>query len=79
MQRQNSILRSPAGPLAWELRLQVVEVQYAVFKNLNTLSGNLPAIRCVPCLPVPHDSEACRLARNGWSRMTFDGGEICLT
>ena len=78
MQRQNSILRSPAGPLAWELRLQVVEVHYAVYKSLNTLSGNLPAVRCVPSLPVLHDSEACRLARNSWSRVDFTREGICL-
>lgn len=64
MEQQIIIIRSPAGPLAWEVRLRETEAQCIPFRSLTILSSNLPEVRYVPCLPVPSDSEACLFARN---------------
>ena len=73
MQRQNVILQSPVGPLAWELRLGDSRVQHGTYEGLNVFSSNLPEIRCTASLPVPSDSDACRFARNRWFQAVRSG------
>lgn len=71
MQRQNRILQSPVGPLAWELRITKSEIQYSTCTVLSVFSSNLPEIRCTASLPVLSDSDACRFARSRWFQATL--------
>ena len=71
MQQQILIMRSPDGPLAWELRIRESETQYSVCEVLNVLSSNLPEVRCTASLPVLSDSDACRFARSRWFQATL--------
>ncbi len=72
MERQ-TIMRSPAGPLGWELRLGEPEAQYPDLMGLNGPSPNLPEVRFMPSLPVSRESEAWHLVRGGRFRALLNG------
>jgi len=63
--QERSIIKSPAGPLAWELCVEVRESGYPDFRSFSVPEPKFPEIRLTRPLPIPINDEACRFARHG--------------
>lgn len=63
--QQQTIIRSPVGPMAWEFRAGFQENPYPDFRNFSVPYPKLPEIRLALPLPIPINDEACRLSRYG--------------
>jgi hypothetical protein len=75
MEKQ-TVMRSPVGPLAWEFQIGVSEASYPDYRYFSIPSPSLPEIRRMPSLPVPRNSQDCRLVQNGVFPRTLGGRTI---
>ena len=69
--KQQDIIRSPVGPLAWEFRVSNLETRYPDFRSFNVPEPKLPEIRLAFPLPVPMTQEVHRFGRHGQPQAFF--------
>ena len=70
MQRP-TIVRSPAGPLGWEFRVNTLETHYPDHRSFNVPEPKLPEIRLTLPLPIPRTHETDRFGPHGHPRAFF--------